>query len=166
LTDIPVEKINIIIVEDQPEVLQAISKDLRSLEDILTVEECQSAAEAMDVMRDIEANGDFVAVIISDHIMPQKTGVDFLAEIHQDQRFNGTRKILLTGLATHNDTINAINKASIDHYLSKPWKGGELLEIVTTLLSEFIFDKGIPYEKFLGFLDEKVVFERLRKSTA
>jgi two-component system, chemotaxis family, chemotaxis protein CheY len=159
------ERINIIVVEDQREVLHAITKDLTALEDFLTVEECESAAEAMDVMESIEAEGNHVALVISDHVMPEKTGVDFLADVHRDERFKGTRKILLTGLATHSDTINAINKAAIDRYISKPWKSEQLLSTVKTLLTEYIMEKGIAYEPYLGWLDKEVVFDRLRRST-
>lgn len=159
------EKINIIVVEDQREVLQAISKDLTTLENFLSVEECESAAEAADVMNEIYSNGDHVALIISDHVMPMKTGVDFLTEIHKDPRFKGTRKILLTGLATHSDTINAINKASVDSYISKPWKSDELINTVKTLLTEYILEKGIPYEQYISHLDTQTLFEKLRKTT-
>jgi two-component system, chemotaxis family, chemotaxis protein CheY len=159
------ENIAIIIVEDQREVLQAISKDLIPLEDILFVEECESAMEAAEVMNEIERKGDHVALVISDHVMPIKNGVDFLTEIHADPRFTGTRKVLLTGLATHADTINAINKASVDKYISKPWKSHELLGIVTMLLTEFILEKGIPFERYIDYLDKNVLFEKLRKTT-
>jgi two-component system chemotaxis response regulator CheY len=160
------ENINIIIVEDQREVLHAITKDLTALEDFVSVEECESAAEAMDLMNKIDAQGDFVALIISDHVMPEKTGVDFLTDVHNDKRFEGTKKILLTGLATHADTINAINNASIDRYISKPWKSKELMDIVRNLLTEFIFNTGLAYEKHLPWMDKKVVFERMRKSNS
>jgi two-component system, chemotaxis family, chemotaxis protein CheY len=159
------ENINIIVLEDQREVLQAISKDLIPLEDLISVEECESASEALEVMTEIDRKGDYVAVIISDHVMPVKTGVDFLADIHNDVRFSGTRKILLTGLATHSDTIKAINKAAIDHYISKPWKSDELLNTVKTLLTQFILEKGIAYEKYMAYLDKNVLFEKLRKTT-
>ena len=159
------EKINIIVIEDQREVLQAIGKDLIVLEGTFLVEECESAAEAREVMDDIERRGDYVGLIISDQVMPNQTGVNFLIEIHNDRRFTGTRKMLLTGLATHHDTIEAINKASIDRYISKPWKREELLAAVQKLLTEFILEKGIDYKRYLDFLDKTILFEKLRKTT-
>jgi two-component system, chemotaxis family, chemotaxis protein CheY len=160
------EKINIIVLEDQREVLHAITKDLTTLEDFVSVEECESAPEAHELINALESQGDYVALIISDHVMPGKTGVDFLTEVHRDEKFKGTKKILLTGLATHADTINAINKAAIDRYVGKPWKSNELLNIVKELLTDFIFEKGVPYEHHLQWLDKKVVFEKLRKTTS
>ena len=157
--------ISIIVVEDQREVLHAISRDLTVLEDFLSVEECESAVEAFELVSSIEAAGDFVALIISDHVMPGQRGVDFLAGIQRDERFKGTKKILLTGLATHGDTINAINKAAIDCYISKPWKSNELLDIVKSLVTTYILEKGIPYERHLPWMDKEVLFEKLRKQS-
>jgi two-component system, chemotaxis family, chemotaxis protein CheY len=159
------EKLNIIVIEDQREVLQAISKDLIVLESAFLVEECESAAEAKQVMDEIDNKGDYVALIISDQVMPSKTGVEFLIEIHNDPRFTGTRKMLLTGLATHHDTIEAINKASIDKYISKPWKTQELLASVKSLLTEYILEKGIEYQPYMEFLDKQILFEKIRKTT-
>ncbi len=160
------EHINIIIVEDQREVLRAVSKDLTVLEDCFSVEECESASEAWQIMHEIDREGGYVALIISDHVMPDKTGVEFLTEVHQDERFTGTRKILLTVLATHADTINAINLAAIDHYISKPWKGKELLDTAKALITAFILEKGIEYKPFLPCLDKSVLFEKIRKTTS
>lgn len=159
------EKINIIVIEDQREVLQAIGKDLIALEGTFMVEECESTSEARDVISEIDRNGDYVGLIISDQVMPNQTGVEFLIEIHKDPRFAGTRKMLLTGLATHHDTIEAINKASIDKYISKPWKKQELLQSVQSLLTHFILEKGIDYGPYLNFLDKTILFEKLRKTT-
>ena len=159
------ENIYIIVVEDQREVLQAISKDLIALEDAFLVEECESAAEAEQVMDEVYRSGDYVGLIITDQVMPNKTGVEFLIEVHGDKRFTGTRKMLLTGLATHHDTIEAINKASVDKYISKPWKTDELLGSVKSLLTSFILEKGIPEKTYLHHLDKALVFEKLRKTT-
>ncbi len=63
-----------------------------------------------------------IALIISDHVMPGKTGVELLTDVSKDGRFGFTRKVLLTGQATHTDTINAINSAGIDRYFEKPCK--------------------------------------------
>jgi two-component system, chemotaxis family, chemotaxis protein CheY len=159
------ENMNIIIVEDQREVLHAISKDLTTLEEYLSVEECQSAGEAIELANTIDEAGDYIALIISDHVMPEKNGVEFLAEIHHNEKFRGTKKILLTGLATHTDTINAINMAAIDRYISKPWKSNELLDTVKLLLTEYILEKGINYDRYMDWMNKTVLFDKLRKTT-
>jgi two-component system chemotaxis response regulator CheY len=159
------EKIIILLVEDQREVLQAVAKDLSFFEDSFVIEECESAAEAKEIMESAYKKGEHVAVIVADHVMPQKSGVDFLIEINRDSRFEHTRKILLTGLATHQDTIRAINSAAIHHYLEKPWKSEVLIDAVKKSLTEFILAKGIDYQPYLPFLDNTVLFENLRRIT-
>ncbi|WP_394147516.1 response regulator [Shewanella atlantica] len=156
------EKINIICVDDQREVLSAVLQDLSPLTAFFNIEDCESAIEALEVMDDLDAEGEYIALVISDHVMPEKTGVEFLTEISQDRRYHHTKKILLTGQATHQDTIAAINRARVESYFEKPWKSEELLKMATTLITEYIFDSGIEYEPFQPILDQNVVLQRLR----
>ncbi len=156
------EKLHVICVDDQREVLSAAVQDLSVLGKWLTIEECESADEALEVMDDIDANGDLVAVVVSDHVMPKRTGVELLADISQDSRFLHTKKVLLTGQATHADTITAINQARIESYFEKPWQAELLVEKVRMLASEYIFDKGLDYTLYQGKLDQHVLLHRLR----
>ncbi|UGA55903.1 response regulator [Vibrio sp. VB16] len=156
------EKLNLICVDDQREVLSAVLQDLEPLSTWLNIEDCESAAEALELMDDFDAEGEFVALIISDHVMPGKTGVELLTEISQDGRFSTTKKILLTGQATHQDTITAINLARIESYFEKPWNAEVLRERARTLVTEFIFDQGLDYTDYQGNLDQNVVLARLR----
>lgn len=156
------EKLNLICVDDQREVLSAVLQDLESLSTWINIEDCESADEALELMDEFDAEGEFVALIISDHVMPGKTGVEFLTEVSQDSRFVSTKKILLTGQATHQDTITAINLARIESYFEKPWSAEVLRERARTLITEFIFDNGLDYTDYQGDLDQNVVLARLR----
>ncbi|MCG3825532.1 response regulator [Photobacterium damselae] len=156
------EKLNIICVDDQREVLSAVLKDLAPLNDFFNVEDCESADEALELMDDLDAEGEFIALVISDHVMPGKTGVELLTEISQDARFVHTKKVLLTGQATHQDTIEAINLARIESYFEKPWKAEQVLTSARTLITEYIFDMGLDYQPWNEILDNSVVYRRLR----
>ncbi len=155
------EKLNIICVDDQREVLSAVLQDLEPLCFWLNIEDCESASEALDLMDELDANGEHIALVISDHVMPEKTGVEFLTEISGDPRFTHTKKVLLTGQATHSDTINAINSAGINRYLEKPWGTSDLIECVRTLATEYIFESGLDYSQWQNELDQKVLLSRL-----
>ncbi|MBX2840732.1 MAG: response regulator [Flammeovirgaceae bacterium] len=157
------EKLYIICVDDQREVLSTIAKDLSVFENDLTIEECESAAEAEELIDEIDSEGNFVAMIISDHVMPGKSGVEFLSDVNKDDRFPNTQKILLTGLATHQDTIAAINSASINQYLEKPWNKEELIKSVKKLLTQFILKTGLDYQKYPTLTDQETLFEILKK---
>ncbi|MBY7806614.1 response regulator [Vibrio fluvialis] len=156
------EKLNIICVDDQREVLSAVLQDLKPLATWLNIEDCESAYEVLDLMDDLDAQGEHIALIISDHVMPGKTGVDLLTEVAEDSRFKGTKKVLLTGQATHTDTINAINAAGIDRYFEKPWNAKTLVECVRSLVTEYVFERGMDYTEWHDHLDQKIVLARLR----
>ncbi|MDH5399294.1 MAG: response regulator [Cyclobacteriaceae bacterium] len=151
----------IVIVEDQKEVLDAVSNDLSAFEDFCHLEECQEGEEAMEVMREIDEQGDLVAVLITDHIMPGMTGVELLTAIKGEPYVKATKKIMLTGLATHEDTINAINLGSIDRYIEKPWDKEELTAVVRKLLTNFILESGMDYEQYMEYLDKPTLFKYL-----
>ncbi|MTI14369.1 response regulator [Sansalvadorimonas verongulae] len=155
-------KFNVICVDDQPEVLNAVQQDLKPLKQWLNIEECESAAEALELMEELDAEGQMVAVVISDHVMPDKTGVELLAEIAADPRFEHTRRVLLTGQATHIDTINAINQAGIHHYFDKPWNVDKLVGCVRSLVTSYVFDAGMDYSDYREFLDAQMMLRRLR----
>ncbi|MGD8171285.1 response regulator [Vibrio sp. TRT 21S02] len=156
------EKLNVICVDDQREVLSAVLQDLEPLLSWLNIEDCESADEVLELMDDLDAEGEHIAVVVSDHVMPGKTGVELLTEISQDVRFPATRKILLTGQATHTDTINAINRAGINHYFEKPWNADALIEAIRNLVTEYILEQGLDYENWHGELDQEVLLKHLR----
>jgi len=156
--------LHIMCVDDQRSVLSALQKDLAIFANDFEITVCESAHEAMEVINELDADGEAVAVLICDHIMPNRNGIDFMIDLSHDERFHHIKTILLTGLATHQDTIVAINKARIDHYLEKPWNRDELVATVKTLLTEYIFDTGLDYNNYKPYLDQNVFLKRMHNS--
>ena len=157
------KKANIICIDDQREVLAAIKKDLDFFSPAFTITDCESAAEADEVMNDLNAKGEEVAVIICDHIMPGENGIDFLTRLNKDQRFLYTKKFILTGLANHSDTIQAINEAEINAYLEKPWEINEFVTIVKKLITRFIVEAGIDFDELMPYLDQATLERELKR---
>lgn len=152
--------LHVVCVDDQREVLSALRTDLSALP--FALETCESADEAQEVLDEIDANGGHVAAIVCDHVMPDKSGIDWLAEVNADARFPHARKVLLTGLATHQDTIKAINKANIHVYLEKPWNADVLHASVRRLVTEYVLAAGIDYAQMIGDLDQEVLYGALK----
>lgn len=152
----------ILCVDDQRDVLVALKRDLEPLEDKFEIVTSESASEACELLEDFDSQGRFVALAICDHIMPGKNGVRMLSELANDGRFSGMRKLLLTGLASHQDTIEAINSAKIDCYVEKPWKQDDLMSHIKRLLTHAILDAGLVHAKFAPHMDAKIVIERMR----
>ncbi len=157
------EKLNIICIDDHREVLAALRKDLTIFEEHCNIEECESADEAAELFNELYDGSKNISLVICDHVMPKKNGIDFLIEVNQDSRFRSIRKIVLTGLATHQDTIIAINKAGINKWIEKPWYTNELQDMIKTLLTEYILEKEIPYEPFADILDKDLLYQDLSK---
>jgi len=70
--------------------------------------------------------------------------------------------MLLTGQATHQDTIAAINYAHIEKYLEKPWKAEQIVEDVKELLTQYIFDIGQDYTPLMPILHQATLLKNLQ----
>ena len=156
------ETINIICVDDQPEVLDSVLRDLRPLSPLVRLEEAGGTEDCLRLLEQIDEEGGHVAVLITDQVMPGNTGTDLLAKVASDRRFLRTRKVLLTGQATHADTINAINEGRLDNYVEKPWEPEKLLNMVKRLLTLYIMEAGIDYKPYMSILDNATLFSKLR----
>ncbi len=155
------ETINIICVDDQPEVLDSVMRDLRPLTPHVRLEDATSVDECKALIEQIDADGDHVALIISDQVMPGSTGVELLRAIAADRRFAKTRKVLLTGQASHADTIEAINDGHIDNYVEKPWQPEKLLSVVKRLLTLYVLDAGLETAPLMPVLDQPTLISKL-----
>lgn len=110
----------LLVVDDDPQVLAAVRRDLRGhYRDRCTIVSAGSGEEALDTVRELKTRGDAVALIISDQRMPGMHGTELLAECRHIYPL--ARRLLLTAYADVDAAVRAINDAHLDHYLSKPW---------------------------------------------
>ena len=125
----------LLIVDDDPQVLAAVRRDLRSrYREHYTVMSAASGAEALASARELKTRGDSVAIIISDQRMPGMPGNEVLARSRE--LYPLARRVLLTAYSDIEATVKAINEAHLDHYLSKPWDPPEerLFPVIDDLL--------------------------------
>ena len=156
------KKPHIILIDDQTEVLSALMQDLAPFRDRFILDDCESAKEAFELLEELDACDEQTALIMADHIMPNKNGIAFLSDLAENDSLIHVRKVLITGQASHSDTIDAINNASIDHYVSKPWVVENLHAIVKKMITCWILDSGLNYHDYEAFIDAKVLFRRLK----
>ena len=72
------EKPEIICVDDEREVLAALKRDLAEFKDYCNLTYANPPKETQEVLEDLDAERQTeVALIVCDHIMPGKNGVDF-----------------------------------------------------------------------------------------
>jgi len=110
----------LLTVDDDPDVLRAIERDLRShYGATYRVISSDSPEGALGVLKGLKVRNDGVALILADQRMPHMDGVEFLQAARQI--FPDAKRALLTAYADTNAAISAINKASLDYFFMKPW---------------------------------------------
>jgi thioredoxin reductase (NADPH) len=128
----------ILAVDDDPQVLRALGRDLLSKygRDFRVVR-AQSGAEGLDVLRHERDGAQPIALILSDQRMPDLDGVQFLAQARD--LAPSAKRALLTAYADTDAAIAAINTSQVDYYLQKPWDPPQelLYPIVDDLLDDW-----------------------------
>jgi thioredoxin reductase (NADPH) len=137
----------LLTVDDDPEVLRAIERDLRGhYAQKYRVMRADSGSAGLSTLRELKARNNPVALLLADQRMPSMDGVGFLAEamdIHPQ-----AKRALLTAYADTNAAIDAINEAKIHYYLMKPWDPPEekLFPALDDLLHDWNSQFRPPYE--------------------
>jgi len=155
----------ILCIEDEDDVREAVVGDLAVFETTFLVEMAEDADDARQVLKEVSAADDVVALVIADHRLPGMQGTDFLIELHGEPGTAKARKVLLTGQAGHEDTIRAINEASLDHYISKPWTEEELHSVVRDQLTEYVLENVEDVLPYVAMLDAPRLLERLGRDS-
>ncbi|MGH9728908.1 MAG: FAD-dependent oxidoreductase [Candidatus Acidiferrales bacterium] len=107
-------------VDDDPDVLRAIERDLRSHYGAeYRVIGSDSPEGALTLLKQLKVRNDSVALLLADQRMPHMDGVTFLQE--GMRIFPEAKRALLTAYADTTAAISAINKANINYFFLKPW---------------------------------------------
>ena len=124
----------LLIVDDEEMVLTSLRSFLM-LETEYEVLTFSSTAEALEAV-----NGRTIDLVVSDYLMPDMTGIDFLLEIKKLHPY--ATRILLTGYADKENAIKAINEVGLYQYVEKPWDNNALKLIIQNGLERrFLMEK-------------------------
>lgn len=115
----------VLLVDDEPSLIEGLELRLRSK--AFRVLTATSAKEALELMSQQE-----VSVVVSDERMPGMQGSEFLAVVANS--FPETARIILTGQASVEAAMRAINDAKVTHFLTKPCDAKALKALVEKLL--------------------------------
>ncbi len=116
----------VLFVDDEPNFTSAVKRALHHEPyKILTA---NSAAEALRLLSEVP-----VDVVVSDERMPGMSGSEFLALVRE--RHPHTTRIMLTGYATVEAAIRAINEGEIYRFLTKPCQTQDLSQIIRQALA-------------------------------
>lgn len=137
----------ILAVDDDPQVLNAVERDLRAnFRGDYRIIKANSGEQALEVTQELKRRDDPLALFLVDQRMPGMTGTDFIREAKTF--YPQARKVLLTAYADTEAAITSINTLDLDHYLMKPWDPPEqhLYPVLEDLLSDWKATVPVPYD--------------------
>ncbi len=111
----------ILVVDDEPRVLDALRRTLRD-----PIYRVLTAGDGSEALALIAAGG--VDVLLSDIDMPGMNGIELVKEVRR--RYPEVVRLLLTGDASLDSALDAINDGEVHRYLVKPWKGPHLRQVL------------------------------------
>ncbi len=118
----------ILFVDDEPQILQAFERQLSDRFDVHT-------AVAPDLGLKILGEEPPYAAVVSDFRMPHMNGTQFLAKVRQ--LTPDTVRLMLTGQADLNATIEAVNEGNIFRFLTKPCSAEVLAGALESSLEQY-----------------------------
>ncbi len=137
----------ILTVDDDPEVLRAIERDLKKhYGERYRILRADSGRAGLDLLRRLRQRNDAVALLLVDHRMPQMNGVEMLQEAIK--LYPDAKRTLLTAYADTDAAIKAINEVRLNHYLLKPWDPPEqeLFPVLDDLLNDWSANFHPPFD--------------------
>lgn len=136
-------KPTIIVVDDEPENIELLTRGLRRRYDVHSAEGGEEALRLLDCHD--------AAVIITDQRMPGMTGVELLAKACE--LYSDTMRILLTGYADLDAVVDAINFAHVTSFLRKPIRPAEIESAVSSAME--IYNLRRSKEQLLAELERR-----------
>ncbi|MBX7220028.1 MAG: FAD-dependent oxidoreductase [Blastocatellia bacterium] len=132
----------LLTIDDDLQVLRVIERDLRKrFGGQYRILRADSAAAGLDVLKQLKARDEAVALLLSDQRMPHMNGIEFLQAAKEF--YPEAKSALLTAYADTDAAIRAINEIKLDYYFTKPWDPPE--ENLYPALSDLLEDWGERY---------------------
>jgi two-component system probable response regulator PhcQ len=123
------KKYSVLYVDDEEKSLKGFQRAYGHMFRILTA---KTAAEGFALL---EANGDDVALLITDQLMPGEKGVWLLDKTREFRP--EILRILATAYSDIDAVVQAVNTGAIYHYLTKPWDPHQLENTIKHALQLF-----------------------------
>ena len=109
-----------IVVVDDEKIVTSAFKTLLKVEGFPDAHFFNNPEEAIEFLKENQPD-----LVISDFIMPQMNGLEFLTEVKK--MYPEVSRILLTGYADKENAIRAINEVGLYRYIEKPWNNDDLI---------------------------------------
>ena len=125
----------ILCVDDEQMVLKSLESQLiHEFGNQYHIELAEGGAEALELLDEMEEDEYRALVIISDWLMPEMRGDEFLIKAHQ--KFPQVVKLMLTGQADEEAVERTRNEANLFKLLDKPWSASDLIDAIKLGLAQ------------------------------
>jgi CheY-like chemotaxis protein len=129
-----VEDMSVLVVDDEEKIGELIKIFLESAFPFRSVVLAPNALQATQKC----LNQEFDLMIV-DHVMPGKVGIEFIEQIRNSIKFNRVKIILISGYLQQEDVLQAI-KFGVKHIVVKPFSRQQLVNQVADILEISIED--------------------------
>ncbi len=120
----------VLVVDDFATMRKIIKNVLRQI-NMDNVVEAENGKHALSVLR-----SDNIEFIISDWIMPEMTGIEFLRACKEDETIKDIPFVMVTAEAQKDSVLEAI-KAGVDNYIVKPFTPEKFKEVIGKTMAKF-----------------------------
>ncbi len=124
----------ILCVDDEKVILESLKEQLkRRFGSQYLYEVAESAEEAWEIIEELHAEDVKVLMIVSDWLMPEMKGDEFLIQVHH--KFPNIVTVMLTGQADEVAVERAQKDANLYCCLRKPWTEDDLVQVISSTLA-------------------------------
>ncbi|MEB3283377.1 MAG: response regulator [Lyngbya sp.] len=124
----------ILCVDDEAIILESLKEQLkRRFGSQYLYEMAESVEEAWEIIEELKEDEIEILMIISDWLMPETKGDEFLIKVHE--KYPQIVTVMLTGQADNLAVIRAQENANLYCCLYKPWSEEELVNIISSALN-------------------------------
>ncbi len=132
----------ILCIDDEEVVLTSLERFMeKNFSSICTIEMAQNGEDALEIAQELKDNGEELAVVVCDYIMPNMKGDEVLSQLFK--LFPEAKNIMLTGQASIEGISSAINRANLYRFIQKPWDGNDLLLTIQEAFKSYMQNKEI-----------------------
>ena len=149
-------KHSILIVDDEIRLLRALRRELHQDYEVVI---CDDPQQALNIIKKNQ-----FTVIITDYMMPEMDGVDFLQKVKRID--NSSIRIMLTGHSDLQVAIEALNTGEIFRFILKPHNSEKLSSILNEAVSKYekskIMMEKLTYDTLTKALNRDSIFQKLK----